>query len=147
MVVLTMAGITIGALMALGYPLLGRARWRGAEAPEGSEAHLVLRKTSIYQDIKDLELDREMGKVAPADYRAMRTAYEAEAAQVLAAIEKQQEEEAGARCPGCSRVPGPEARFCPFCGHGLEEGCPSCGEPVTPQDRFCTGCGHALART
>ena len=141
MVLLTMAGVTIASLIALGYPLLKNKR--DAEDPEETD-ELAHRKASIYQDIRDLEFDRETDKVAQADYEAMRTDYETEAALVLEVMDQKGNGHAEASCPGCGKISEPGARFCPSCGCEMDHRCPSCGEQVAEDDRFCGACGGEI---
>lgn len=116
MVLLSMASMTIAMLVALGYPFLSkRQRTQRAEAVD----ELAQRKTSLFQDINDLEFDRDTGKVAEGDYEAMRGEYELEAAVVIQAIDQK-----------------PNGQ--------MSTACPSCGQPVAKVDQFCGGCGDKL---
>ncbi len=49
----------------------------------------------------------------------------------------------GASCPECGLPVGPEARFCPHCGHQIlvTRRCGRCGKNLTPKARFCPACG------
>ncbi|MBM4187912.1 MAG: hypothetical protein FJ206_11460 [Gemmatimonadetes bacterium] len=77
--------------------------------------------------IKDLEFDRETGKIADPDYHALREKLTEEAAAVLAIQERAAAIPAGeapsapqsARAATCSRCrprPEPDATFCSACG-------------------------------
>ncbi|MDI1466351.1 adenylate/guanylate cyclase domain-containing protein [Catellatospora sp. KI3] len=44
----------------------------------------------------------------------------------------------------CSRVAGPDDRFCGGCGASLTPPCVHCGRAVAFGDAFCTGCGSPL---
>lgn len=119
MVLLSMAGMAIAALVALGYPLLSKRK----QSEEGEAAdELAQRKVSLFQDISDLEFDRDTGKVAEGDYQAMRAGYESEAARVLETMDRK----------GNRQALGPV--------------CPQCGQQVVEADRFCGGCGQRLSR-
>ena len=142
MVLLAMVGMTIATMVLLGYPLL---RSRPEEAAEEGTDELDLRKRSIYQDIKELEFDRETGKVAETDYESMRAGYEAEAAQVLEVMDRKAGKREEAGCPDCGEVPPSGARFCPSCGRELARFCPSCGRPAAAGDRFCGACGLPIS--
>ncbi len=46
-------------------------------------------------------------------------------------------------CPECGLPTGPEARFCPHCGHQIlvTRRCTRCGKNLTARARFCPACG------
>ncbi|MEV4482190.1 adenylate/guanylate cyclase domain-containing protein [Micromonospora coxensis] len=48
------------------------------------------------------------------------------------------------KCGHCSRVAGPDDRFCGGCGQALTLGCASCGHGNSPEANFCTNCGQPL---
>ncbi|MGB2569684.1 adenylate/guanylate cyclase domain-containing protein [Micromonospora citrea] len=48
------------------------------------------------------------------------------------------------KCGHCSRVAGPDDRFCGGCGQALSLGCASCGHGNNPEANFCTNCGQPL---
>ncbi|MEH0844114.1 adenylate/guanylate cyclase domain-containing protein [Micromonospora sp. CPCC 205711] len=48
------------------------------------------------------------------------------------------------KCGHCSRVAGPDDRFCGGCGQALALGCSGCGHANTPEANFCTNCGQPL---
>ncbi len=49
----------------------------------------------------------------------------------------------GQRCPECGSEIGPNARFCPNCGHQILvfRKCTRCGKNLTPKASFCPYCG------
>lgn len=51
-------------------------------------SYLYERKEVVYENLRDLNFEFKSGKFSPADYDGMRTGMEAEAARVLAEIEK-----------------------------------------------------------
>lgn len=51
-------------------------------------AYLYERKEVVYENLRDLNFEFKAGKFAPADYDSMRQGMEAEAARLLAEIEK-----------------------------------------------------------
>jgi hypothetical protein len=51
-------------------------------------AYLYERKDVIYDNLRDLNFEYKSGKFSPADFEAMRNSMEAEAAGVLAEIER-----------------------------------------------------------
>lgn len=110
------------------------------------------RRDSIYQAIKELQFDYEVGKVSEADYLAFDSQFKAQAVTVLKQIDElttvdpeldaQIEAEIAAlrrngRVPSAAAEPAAvqpaAAQFCPQCGH-----------KVQPGDRFCGKCGMAM---
>lgn len=51
-------------------------------------AYLYERKEVVYENLRDLNFEFKAGKFDPADYEGMRQGMEAEAARLLAEIEK-----------------------------------------------------------
>ena len=119
--------------------------------------------------LKEIEFDREMGKLSDADYGYLKAKYTAEA---LAALRT--EEGAGATddvealiahrvralrsaaaapppgtpaCPSCGPRPEPDAVYCSTCGGRLPAPavCGQCGTALSPESRFCEGCGTRVA--
>ncbi|HSA55875.1 MAG TPA: zinc ribbon domain-containing protein [Gemmatimonadaceae bacterium] len=161
-------------LALLSLPLLRRRAGDGAPArtpavppppPDDDAAGLALR---------EIELDREMGKLSEADYRALKARYDAARAGTSASpspVEALKPAPSGApgqaaepeslderaealvrrwrdqtvRCPACGERPEPDARYCSRCGRVLAP-CPQCGGHIDePAARFCGRCGAALA--
>jgi hypothetical protein len=121
--------------------------------------------------LKEIEFDRETGKLSDADYQYLKTKYTAEALEVL-----RHEEEAVPGVPGdvealiadrvrtlrsaaasvppgtpvcvtCGARPEPDAAYCSTCGGMLPApaACARCGGPLCPDSRFCEGCGNRVA--
>ena len=119
--------------------------------------------------LKDIEFDRETGKLSDEDYRFLKEKYTAQAIEALRA-----EEGTGAPddvealvahrvralrsaaatappgapvCPTCGPRPEPDALFCSTCGGKLFAAatCAHCGTALTADSRFCEGCGSRVA--
>ena len=62
------------------------------EREEGKEktrlAYLYERKDVVYENLRDLNFEHKAGKFTEGDFEAMRNSMEAEAARILAEIEK-----------------------------------------------------------
>jgi hypothetical protein len=122
--------LTVGVLVGVAYPLMGRdveeAR-SPVEADEGEQEReaLLVKKQLAYEAIKDLEFERASGKLSEDDYQTVRRELEAEAIGVLKTIDAIDEPEAPA--------PPPVAPACPSCGHAVE-----------PDHAFCSGCGTKI---
>jgi len=63
---------------------------RQVESPEDKTrlGYLEERKEAVYDNLRDLNFEFRAGKFPEADYLAMRTALEEEAAQILAEIDR-----------------------------------------------------------
>lgn len=112
--------------------------------------------------LREIEFDRETGKLSDADYDELRNAYTAEALTAIRAEEsgattddvermvatrvaaiRGGNVEDGVVCPTCGPRPEDEAAFCSSCGRSLNGAgaCTGCGAPLTPGARFCGSCG------
>jgi hypothetical protein len=120
MAFVVLAGLLSGALLIA--PLLGNDL--GAEDLGAEELPGVRERESIYSAIRDLEHDHETGKIADADYAAMRDELRARAVDLL------RRERQGAVDAEAS-VASPR--------------CAACGSELRTTDRFCSHCGQAVA--
>jgi Double zinc ribbon len=119
--------------------------------------------------LKEIEFDRETGKLSDADYLHLKDKYTAEALEALRA-----ETGAGApddvetliahrvrtlrsaaastptgspACPACGPRPEADATYCSTCGGRLPApgNCDRCGTTLSSDSRFCEGCGTRVA--
>ena len=115
--------------------------------------------------LKEIEFDRETGKLSDADYELLKQKYTAVALEALRAEERAagptdveamiaarvrslRAAPAGApSCGTCGPRPEADAVFCSSCGRRLQAGgaCERCGAPLAPDSRFCEGCGTRVA--
>lgn len=110
--------------------------------------------------LREVEFDRETGKLSDSDYAALKSAYTSEALAALraedathAAVSDTQAEALirayrarGLACESCGPRPEPDAIYCSQCGRYLAGACGKCGSPVTEAGaRYCGACGEALA--
>ena len=129
----------------------GEARAAGA-ATDRAEAVAVLR---------EIEFDRETGKLSDADYAELKADYTRRAVDAMRAEERLEAPgttpldpvEAAIRraratvveCAQCGPRPEPDATYCSECGRFLPGRCATCGSTASePGARFCAECGHAL---
>jgi len=84
-------GIIFGAAMIVCMPLLrGVSAEAGAVGGEEADrAGWEKQKREAYSAIKEADLDFQMGKLAPDDYRAIRKAEESRALEALRALERE----------------------------------------------------------
>lgn len=114
--------------------------------------------------LKEIEFDRETGKLSDDDYAFLKQKYTVEAltalrsesgepapdveAQVAARVAAIRAESVGApACAGCGAGVEPGARFCPSCGTpvGRPRSCTNCGSELPVGSRFCAACGGRVA--
>ena len=126
-IVLIAIGVVVAAIVL--WPLL-RSRARPAASKAIASAMAPVANTD---ELAELELDREMGRVSEEDYREWRAEIERagpgvvidmqvddEAALARAeALIKRWRDEARPTCPKCGVRPEPAARFCSNCGTSL----------------------------
>ena len=86
---------------------------------------LLARKAEVYSAVKDIEFDREMGKLSDEDYQELRDSYKAEAAQLIHRIEQIQ-----------TRGKRKKKK-----GKKGDKFCHECGDKIAAQDKFCMNCG------
>ena len=142
-----------------------RARRRGQDEPlDGAVAAL-----------REIEFDRETGKLSDDDYAELKTRYTREALAELRAADAREAVVAGVgaapssvvsedasldpvedairraranqrSCGVCGPRPEPDATYCSSCGRYLPGCCATCGTSVDlVGSRFCGGCGEHLA--
>jgi DNA-directed RNA polymerase subunit RPC12/RpoP len=112
--------------------------------------------------LREIEFDRETGKLSDTDYAELKTRYTKQAIEAMrresrggGTVSKQDDEievavrayrEQHAACPTCGPRPEPDAVYCSTCGRYLRDRCADCGAPVDALDaRYCVNCGHRLA--
>ena len=138
------------------------------EPPDPQET----RKGLALAALREIEFDRETGKLSDADYEELREAYTAEALTAIRAEESGAADGGGAAtdnvermvaarvaairggevgdgvvCPTCGPRPEAKAAFCSSCGRSLNGAgaCTGCGAPLAPGARFCGNCGTKVA--
>lgn len=141
--------VMAAALAVLAYPLY-RTRQQSAPLNLSTLDNLLARRDGLYTSLRDLELDRQLGKLDDADYNALRDKYMIQATEVLeeldtvqgkgaaatanAALEQEVSARRQVRDRKNSRADAKTAAgFCRNCGQSYETG-----------DKFCAKCGQAL---
>lgn len=157
-----MTALIVGALLAVIalvvvlYPLFDDLslpkRVRKADGAKPS--------TEAVQALREIEFDRETGKLSDSDYAALKSRYTREA---VAAMRDEESGVAGPSgdaaeavilqyrrrqlgCTVCGPRPEPDAIYCSTCGRYLAASCARCHSPVTEIGaRYCGSCGETLA--
>jgi hypothetical protein len=142
------ASALVGVLL-LGFVLLPLVRpWRGkVRATEPAEPEETRRGVALAA-LREIEFDRETGKISEGDYAALKTEYTAEAIVALRADAHEAiGADAGPACSDCGPRPEPDAAFCSSCGRRLETGraCVRCTAPIPPDGDYCEACGARAA--
>jgi hypothetical protein len=159
------AAVLLGvlALWLVLWPMLspGGAAPRPEEPPDPEETARGVALTAL----KEIEFDRETGKLSDVDYAFLKEKYTAAALDALRAeapddIEAMvaarvrvlratpvQADSSMPACPTCGPRPEPDAVFCSTCGQRLPVvgRCNHCGAALAPEGRFCEGCGSRVA--
>ncbi|MBK5187210.1 MAG: zinc ribbon domain-containing protein [Gemmatimonadaceae bacterium] len=149
--------LAVLALVVVLYPLFDdlAPRARRVRAPEGATP-----RVEAVQALREIEFDRETGKLSDSDYDALKTRYTREA---VAAMRDEEAGLAGSEgdaaeavilqykrrqlgCAVCGPRPEPDAIYCSTCGRYLAASCARCRAPITEIGaRFCAACGEGLA--
>ena len=163
---LIVAGVALFVAAPLGIGLVGaRAKSAGELQTERHEHERAL----AVQGLRELEFDREMGKLSDADYESMHKALEDRALTAMAAVEKIRDQAANAKkttvtplaqalrrpAPAPRRIdpiptlvvhnepPRPPQQPAPS-GSGKIRFCPECGMRAAVDAKFCAQCGIAI---
>ncbi|HEY7878498.1 MAG TPA: zinc ribbon domain-containing protein [Gemmatimonadaceae bacterium] len=152
---------TVLALAALAFVLFPLFRDSSrAEPVFASEPPEETGAARAVAALREVEFDRETGKLSDADYTSLKATYTREALAAMRAEDaasggvSDDEVEAmihayraAARaCETCGPRPEPDAAYCSTCGRFLAGACARCGAAVTEAGaRYCPGCGTRLA--
>jgi hypothetical protein len=164
--------LAIGALIYVLYPLIypdaassaAQTRESGIEkaassAPAGDDARRAV------EVLREIEFDRQTGKLSDSDYAALKERFTSEALAAMRAADSVETPVGGASgaaddvealiarfrsparsCSECGPRPEVDALYCSNCGRFLLSACSHCGAAVNePSARFCSNCGSALA--
>lgn len=163
-------GLALGALTLVLSPLLGTieskadaAKAAKLNAPEPEVGNRAV------DALREIEFDRETGKLSDSDYADLKQRYTREALAELRAadggaavavatvaesdtdVDPVEAAIARARadvrsCGVCGPRPEADATYCSSCGRYLPEKCGRCGTSIDlVGSRFCNGCGTQLA--
>lgn len=155
-ILITVIGAVL-ALVVLVFVLhpLWRAEELLADAEDEEDVtleELYARRDSLYQAIKELEFDHQVGRVTEEDYRHFLARLKGEAADVLRQIDEVQSQQhtivqylearvaelrqQQLHIPVATRADGEDTAGARYCTQ--------CGTPARVGDRFCSQCGTPL---
>ncbi|HXX36928.1 MAG TPA: hypothetical protein VEP50_02080 [bacterium] len=103
---MTGAVLVVLACAAAAFVLAPLWRPGGLPAWEAERERLLAARDAAYRALREVELDRETGKLGDADYAALRARYRAEAAAVLRRLDALALSGASVRGRGQSDAPG-----------------------------------------
>ena len=114
----------------------------GLAIPEPEAAEETRRGVALIA-LKEIEFDRETGKLSDQDYAMLKERYSTEALSALAEEDGPPPPLATESCSSCGPRPESDALFCSSCGRrlGAASFCTGCGAALLPEARFCEGCG------
>lgn len=144
------------AFTVLFYPMY-IARPRARLVSVSTLDDLLAQRDGVYATLRDIEMDRQLGKLDENDYAALRSKYMARAAELLKAIDslrgtgetaaasEQLEAEIAALRKTRALNNRSAVQSSPRDGDGEPAGyCRHCGRPHQREDKFCTACGESL---
>ena len=133
-------------VLYIGYPLFAtRLPARSPTTSAASARDLLERKEQLFAGIKELEFDRNTGKLAEEDYRQLRAELEAEALGVLRELDQLNGEVDSATLQ--SRIEADVRDLRQTTAAAGPDRCPSCEAPHQTRARFCSQCGQRFAET
>jgi hypothetical protein len=157
------AALSAAALFAVAYPLIAKARSAPVEvSSEEQLEELLAQRDAAYQALRELNFDRQVGKITEEDFNAFEVNLKLNAADTLRRLDAWEAEadddldlqleqvvaerkaalSTGRACPQCGRAAAPEDKFCAGCGAGLPTVAPVVVQPVSPQ---CPQCGRPVS--
>jgi cytochrome c-type biogenesis protein CcmI len=149
---LAAAMIIIGVALFVAAPLTGGffpTRRKGETETE--RARLEHERGLAVQGLRELEFDREMGKLSDADYESLHAELERRALTAMAALEKSRDANRGrARTSQVRRIDS--ARSASAAARSVQAPtairtinfCPQCGARSIADAKFCGECGASL---
>jgi cytochrome c-type biogenesis protein CcmI len=135
--VLIVAGVALFVAAPLSGGILHRGR-RGGSNPELER--LRHDRALAVQGLRELEFDREMGKLNEADYQGLRTELENRALAAMNAIEKIGERSGRDGRTALRRQRAGKAAAAQAIPQRINF-CPQCGSPAGASHNFCAQCG------
>ena len=114
-----MTALIVGTLLALGtlsfvlYPLFVAGPVDSLASADRLSAKPDTRQNAALEALREIEFDRETGKLSDADYETLRSTYTQRAVDVMRAGNEPE-------CLRCGPRPERDAAFCSSCGQKLQ---------------------------
>src|SRR2546425_443188 len=105
-------GVVLVITVTLLYTLFIRAKDIPPADPVSPTAHLDERKAAIYENLRDLQFEYRVGKLADADYQRTKLSLQKELAGVMAEIDRVMQKTP----PAAKPKPQQPAYVCQHCG-------------------------------
>jgi len=146
---LAAALIISGVALFVAAPLAGGFfPSRRSAANELNRERLEHERSLAVQGLRELEFDREMGKLSDIDYQSLRAALEQRALAAMAALENSRESDAARGKGSVRRIDSARAAAAMPRSQGNRPRninfCPQCGVRALTNAKFCADCGTAL---
>lgn len=142
MEILVLLLILVGSVVYVGSPYFGKgAHSHGSISSQRAVqlGDLYSRRDNLLAAIKDLEFDREMGKISNDDFPDMDTRYRHEAIRLLQEIDLLESGD-GSKNSRHAEPSKEDLQKSP----GRTDPCSACGTSTSVGDRFCRHCGTQL---
>ena len=144
LITLTCAGILLLFILFVGKPLL-RSRPAGVRASTDRRwLQLSVERDAAYAAIRELDFDRDVGKVSGEDYGDLHAALEATAVVILQELDELAPADVAAVEARVKRDVTALKSAGSATGEADATVCPSCGERRLADHRFCPQCGGRL---
>jgi hypothetical protein len=135
--------MVLGVALFVAAPLVGGMRQQRRRTANPELARLDQEHAHALQGLRELEFDREMGKMSEEDCQDLRRGLENKALAAMAALEKLQgETRVAAPASAALRRPvSPKAALRVVTQVNV---CPECGVRLKSNAKFCSECGASL---
>ena len=151
--------LAVIALVVVLFPLFDDLSQPNRRA-RTSKSEAAAPSAEAVQALREIEFDRETGKLSDGDYHALKAKYTRDA---VAAFRDEEAGIAGSEgdaaeavilqyrrrqlgCGVCGPRPEPDAIYCSNCGRYLAASCARCHAPIAEIGaQYCGSCGEALA--
>lgn len=123
--ILLIAAMIFVSLLILGYPIVNARKYQLVGGPRGNNQLDILEngRVQALDAIRDLQFDHMTGKLSDADYQALRTQYEFQAAKILQQLDAieglPKKANIGKTCSRCHAHNEANDKFCIKCGNKL----------------------------
>jgi hypothetical protein len=155
--------LIVGALLAvLALVFVLHPLFDDSARPSRKAKHATVDAPAVeaVQALREIEFDRETGKLSDSDYGALKTKYTREAVAAFRDEESELTGESGDAaeavilryrqrqlgCAVCGPRPEPDAVYCSTCGRYLAASCARCHAAISEIGaQYCGACGETLA--